>query len=438
MASGTTQRQQALLETVDALEGELVALASALIGTRSVNPRYPSADYGVEIGGEGACTALVAEVLAPSGIDVHRFARERGRENLGAVLRGTGGGRRLVLNGHVDTVVPGDLKAWDRDPWSGEVADGRVWGLGASDMKGPIAAGVIAMLALAEHRAGLRGDVVLQCVVGEETSEAELGALAALDEGYTGDAGICMEPTGQLVDGRHVLTLAPVALGTLLLRFTVEGRAVHAGRRREVIYPTDGPRPGVSAWEKGLLLTRALADLERSWAFSKSSPFYPSGQFILNPGVIHSHPRGADSAFFIPDEFTAEYIVFYSPHDPREAVREEIEACLRAACARDEWLCEHPPSLEWLPTIPAADAGVDHRLFGVAEEAIRTIVSERPRIQGLVAGCDAAWMCERGIPTLIYGPGDIANAHSPNESVAVADLLQAAKVYALTALRFCG
>jgi acetylornithine deacetylase len=55
-----------------------------------------------------------------------------------------------------------------------------------------------------------------------------------------------------------------------------------------------------------------------------------------------------------------------------------------------------------------------------------------------VAGCDAAWMCERGIPTLIYGPGDIANAHSPNESVAVADLLQAAKVYALTALRFCG
>jgi acetylornithine deacetylase/succinyl-diaminopimelate desuccinylase-like protein len=305
-------------------------------------------------------------------------------------------------------------------------------------MKGPIAAGAIAMLALAAHRDQLRGAVVLQCVVGEETSEAELGTLAALDEGFVGDAGICMEPTGQRVAGRRVLTLGPVAMGTLMLRLTVTGRTVHAGRRREVIYPTDGTRPGVSAWEKGLLLTQALADLERAWGFSKRSPFYPPGQFILNPGVITSRARGADSAFFVPDEFAAEYVVFYSPHDPREAVREEIEQCLRETARRDEWLRDHPPAIEWLPTIPAADSGTDHPLFDITREAIREITDEPPLVRGLVAGCDAAWMCDRGIPTLIYGPGDIAHAHAPNECVAVDELIQAAKVYALAALRFCG
>jgi acetylornithine deacetylase/succinyl-diaminopimelate desuccinylase-like protein len=425
-----------LLAHIDELEPELVELASRLVATRSVNPRYPAVDYEAEIGGEGDCTALIADALAASSVEVQRFAREPGRDNLCAVLRGVEGGPRVVLNGHVDTVAPGDLDAWRGDPWSGEVKDGRVWGLGAADMKGPIAAGVIAMRALAACGDSYPGELLLQCVVGEETSEAEKGALAALEEGFTGDAGICMEPTGQALADRHVLTLAPVAFGTLVLRFTVTGQAVHAGRRREVIYPTDGGRPGVSAWEKGLVVTDALARLEAAWAFGKRSPYYPAGQFILNPGVVSVRAKGADSAFFVPDEFVAEYVIFYSPHDPRAAVRAEIEGCINEAAERDEWLCEHPPRLEWLPSIPAADSGAEHPLFGITADAISAVTSEAPLVKGLTAGCDAAWMCEAGIPTLVYGPGDISDAHAPNESVAVDELVQAAKVYALAALRF--
>jgi acetylornithine deacetylase len=429
-------RERELLAEVERLEPQLVELACGLIRTRSVNPSYPAVDYAAEVGGEGACTALIAAALEGEGIELDHFGREAGRENLAAVLRGSGGGRTLVLNGHVDTVSAGDPEAWRADPFSGHVEDGRVWGLGAADMKGPVAAGAIALKALA-RKGGLRGDVVLQCVVGEESSEADMGCRAVIEAGYTGDAGICMEPTGQVVDGEPVLTLAPVSFGTLILRFTVEGRAVHAGRRREVVHPTEGPRPGVSAWEKGLLLTEALQRLETAWGFSKRSPYYPPGQFILNPGVIRSRPKGADSAFFVPDEFVAEYVIFYSPHDPREAVREEILECLRGACAQDDWLAEHPPAIEWLPSIPASDVG-DHPLLGITGDAAASVTGARPHVQGLVAGCDAGWLCEAGIPTLVYGPGDIANAHSPNESVAVADLVQAAKVYALAALRFCG
>jgi acetylornithine deacetylase len=426
-----------VLAEVERLEPELVDLACELVRTRSVNPSYPAVDYDAEVGGEGACTAVIAAALDGEGVVLDRFGPAPGRENLVAVLRGTGEGRTLVLNGHVDTVSPGDADAWRSDPFSGHVDLGRVWGLGASDMKGPVAAGAIALKALARRGTGMRGDVVLQCAVGEECSEADLGTGAIIEAGYTGDAGICMEPTGQVAGGDSVLTLAPVAFGTLILRFTVEGRAVHAGRRREVMHPTAGPRPGVSAWEKGLLLTSALQRLESAWGFSKPSPYYPPGQFVLNPGVVRSRAKGADSAFFVPDEFVAEYVIFYSPHDEREAVRREILDCLDGACAQDDWLREHPPAVEWLPSIPASDVG-DDALLGVTGDAIAAVTGARPTLQGLVAGCDAGWLCEAGIPTLVYGPGDIANAHAPNESVAIAELVQAAKVYALTALRYCG
>jgi formylaminopyrimidine deformylase len=435
--AGQTELERDVLAEVQRLEPQLVDLACELVRTRSVNPSYPAVQYDAEVGGEGACTAVIAAALEGEGIELDRFGRAPGRENLAAVLRGSGGGRTLVLNGHVDTVSPGDSAAWRSEPLSGHVEDGRVWGLGASDMKGPVAAGAVALKALARHSSGLRGSVVLQCVVGEESSEADMGARAVIEAGYTGNAGICMEPTGQMVGGDPRLTLAPVSFGTLILRFTVEGRAVHAGRRREVMHPTAGPRVGVSAWEKGLLLTSALQRLEAAWGFSKRSPYYPPGQFVLNPGVVRSRAKGADSAFFVPDEFVAEYVIFYSPHDPREAVRAEVLECLRGACAQDDWLSEHPPVVEWLPSIPASDVG-DDPLLGIASDAIATVTGEHPSLQGLVAGCDAGWLCEAGIPTLVYGPGDIANAHAPDESVSIAELVQAAKVYALTALRYCG
>ena len=205
-----------------------------------------------------------------------------------------------MFNGHVDTVAAVNLETWQHDPWCGRAENDTVFGLGATDMKGAIAASVIAVRALVSTGVPLRGNVILQCAIGEESSEYEIGTRACVEEGFTGDAGICMEPTRQFVNDQLTLALAPVSLGTLVMRLTVKGLTVHAGRRREVLYPTGAPRPGVSAFEKGLLLVLALARLENNWVFTKRSPFYPRRQFVLNPGVVRAEPHGTGSAFFVP------------------------------------------------------------------------------------------------------------------------------------------
>ena len=117
------------------------------------------------------------------------FGLEPGRENCVAVLRGSGGGRSLILNGHVDVVPPQPAEQWTgADPWSGRVADGQVWGRGACDMKGGLIAAVFAIRALASSNVRRKGDLLLHAVVGEEMMEHELGTTACIERGYGGDA----------------------------------------------------------------------------------------------------------------------------------------------------------------------------------------------------------------------------------------------------------
>lgn len=425
----------AVVAEIDRRAPELVALAQELVRTRSVNPHYPDADYAAELGGETACAALLDARYAAAGFETHRITAAPGRDNLVARRRGSGGGRSLAFNGHLDTVAAGDERRWTRSPWSGDVADGRLHGLGSADMKGPIAAFTVACCAIADLGLPLAGDLVAQCVCGEETGDDAIGTSACLEQGAA-DVAICAEPTG-LTDPA-VLTLAPVSVGTLLLRISVAGRSVHAGRRREAIYPHAGRRAGVSAAEKGLEVVAALARLERAWGFRWRSPHFDAGQFTINLGRIESHAVGAGSAFFLPDAFHADFAVYYPPERDAEQVRAEIEACVASAAAHDEWLSEHPPTVEWTLDMPPAASGAGTAVHVAAVRAAGAVTGRAPTVLGFPAGCDATWLHRAGIPTLIYGPGDLADAHRPNESVQIEHLIEAAKVYALTALDLCG
>ena len=178
----TNDGEWALLAEVDRLQADVVDLSSRLVQIRSVNPRYPGVDYERELGGETRCNQLLEPVLAALGLEAHRFAREPGRENLCATLRGTGGGKSLVFKGHVDTVAAVNLETWQHDPWCGRAEDGTVFGLGATDMKGAIAASVIAVRALVSTGVPLRGNVILQCAIGEESSEYEIGTRACVSK----------------------------------------------------------------------------------------------------------------------------------------------------------------------------------------------------------------------------------------------------------------
>lgn len=425
----------ALVAEIDRRAPDLVTLAQDLVRTRSVNPRYPDADYERELGGETVCTALLEERYAAAGFATERVTVEAGRDNLVARRKGSGGGRSLAFNGHLDTVAAGDRNLWKRSPWSGDVIDGRLHGLGSADMKGPIAAYTIACCTIADLGLPLAGDLVAQCVCGEETGDDAIGTSACLDRGRA-DVAICAEPTG--LSDPAVLSLAPVSVGTLLLSVSVEGRSVHAGRRREAIYPHSGSRSGISAADKGLEIVAALARLERAWGFRFRSSHFDAGQFTINLGRIESHAAGAGSAFFLPDTFRADFAVYYPPERGPEEVRAEIEACIASASAHDEWLSEHPPVVAWTLDMPPAASGDGTAVHTAAVRAARAVTHRAPTVVGFPAGCDATWLHRAGIPTLIYGPGDLADAHRPNESVPIEHLIEAAKVYALTALDLCG
>ena len=170
----------AVLARVDALERELVEALSAAVRIESVNPKYPGQVYDDVVGGEGEVGAFVGEIYRSIGCEVDLFAVEPGRENAVGVLKGQGGGRSLIYNGHTDVVPPGDPANWTSgSPFSGKIAGDRVWGRGATDMKSGILAQAFAARALVESGVKLQGDLILEAVVGEEVMDHECGVKTA-------------------------------------------------------------------------------------------------------------------------------------------------------------------------------------------------------------------------------------------------------------------
>src|SRR5947207_3417639 len=221
-----------VLEGVEARRDEIVELCSTLIRTPSINPNYPGVDVGSVLGGETACNEKLAELYQGIGCQVDLWEAAPRRANLVGVLRGTGGGRSLIFNGHIDTVPVTQPDKWNfKDPFSGAVSDGRLYGRGACDMKTGVAAQFMAARTLVEAGARLRGDLILESVVGEETMDHELGTTATVRRGYRADAAIVSEPTAPPTP----LAVVPVTPGLLWMSVTCLGKATHASVRGELI-----------------------------------------------------------------------------------------------------------------------------------------------------------------------------------------------------------
>src|SRR5437867_4078175 len=140
-----------VLERIDGMQEEIVRTTSNLVRIRSVNPGYPGVDYQAELGGETEANKYLLGIHREMGLKVDMWAEEKGRENLVGVWKGTGGGKALLHNGHIDTVPTGLASQWRwGDPFSGTVADGRVYGRGACDMKGPDVCQLMAIRAIQE------------------------------------------------------------------------------------------------------------------------------------------------------------------------------------------------------------------------------------------------------------------------------------------------
>jgi acetylornithine deacetylase len=384
-------------------------------------------------GEEEAVHARIAEAIGEAGLEVDRFDAdlqrlrshprfpgtevERQKAHLVAGTLGARGGRALILNGHVDVVPPGDRQSWRASPWSGHVEAGRLYGRGACDMKAGVAVMIAAAGALARSRIPLRGRLILQSVVSEE--DGGLGTFAMIDRGYRADAAIVLEPT----------RLRPIAVqaGALTFRLRIQGRSAHASVRYE----------GVSALEKFELVEARLRQLERELNSNVHPAFrqYPVA-YALSIGKVRA---GAWSAT-VPEALEAEGRVGVPVGMASSAVRRRLEQAVADAARQDAWMSEHPPQVEWSGgQFDAAEADLDHPAFKTLLDAHRREIGVEPQALGAPYGSDMRlFVNEAEMPALLYGPGDIRQAHAADEWVAVDEVARAARVVTLATANYLG
>ncbi len=344
----------------------------------------------------------------------------------------------MAINGHIDVVPVGETSAWSHDPWAGEIADGKLWGRGTTDMKGGVAAGIIAARALAEAGVPLRGDLWLHVVSDEEV--VGFGTRNLIQRLPRVDAVIDAEPTD--------LKINPTEGGLIHMRIEVEGRESHAGNRYLSVHAggrgTDG---GVNAIEKMAKIMAALQDLERDWAINRSHPMLPPGFNTILPGIMIGGPGGGTDGFLnlisnpgtTPNYCSLEYNIWYLPQETFDEIRAEIEAYVLDVCRTDSWLREHPPTFTWkLRNVffPPVDTAPDHPFIQSLAGSLAALGRPAP-IEAFTAASELAWYAEQGIDGTIFGPGRIAQAHSPNEYVEIEQLIAACKAMALTAADWC-
>ena len=343
---------------------------------------------------------------------INVFGRWRGNGD------GRDGARSLILNGHCDVVPVGKLELWDDSPWSGRIADGKLYGRGSCDMKSGLASGIFAVTALQNLGFSPQKDVLIESVIGEESGG--VGTLTSIVKGYRADAAIIMEPTR--------LVMCPVQAGALTFRIKVPGQAIHASMKRS----------GVSAIEKFYCILDAANELERRRHESYHNPLYPDplGVAPISFGTV----AGGEWHSTVPNEVIVEGRYGVLPGESTETARKIFADTIQRVAANDPWLKDNQPVLEWFEgQFESGETDVRDPIVGLLSESHREIVGKEPQFQGVPYGSDLRLFTNHGkIPAILYGPGDVVHAHSVNEFVPLEEVITCTKVLALTIYQTCG
>jgi acetylornithine deacetylase/succinyl-diaminopimelate desuccinylase-like protein len=390
----------------------VIDLAMRLIATPSPNPD----------GDTRAVATLAADLLRAHVPDVAVELHPATAEivNLVARVRGRGPGRRIVFNGHLDTYPLGERTSWSVNP-EGEVAGGRLYGRGAADMKGGIAASMAAMAALAEQRDAWTGEVVLT-LAGDEESMGPHGTKYLLDQvpHATGDAVI-------IGDAGSPMVLRFGEKGFLWIEIAAEGQAAHGAHVHLGINAIDRLREALDRVSElrhmAVAMPANVTEAIRR-ARSVSEPLCGAGEadvlssVTVNIGTV----TAGSSPNLVPSSARAAIDLRLPVGVTSEAVLARLHQALDL------------PGISWRvlrcfePNHTAPDAEIVTRCAAAASEVIGTA----PAINMRVGGSDARWFRMRGIPTVVYGPTP-HNMGAPDEYADIAELATVSRVHALTA-----
>jgi acetylornithine deacetylase len=404
---------------IDRQEDQIIQTVVALV-------EHPS-----PLGEEAAVQGYVAEHLRKTGLEVDVWDLDdsirdlpnagdsgvpfAGRPNVTARLAGSGGGgRSLILNGHVDVVSPEPVDAWTYDPWAATIVDGRMYGRGAHDMKSGDALNLMLPRLLRDAGIELQGDLFIHSVIEEECTGN--GSLAASLR-HNADACIVTEPTGGQVTNAHV--------GVLWFRIAIAGKSWHAMQAWQ----------GVNAITKSIPIMQALQDLDARLNEQTHPAFEGVAHPInLNIGVIN----GGDWPSTVPGACELHCRLSCYPGQTVADTRREIEAAIAGAVAGDPWFEEHPPVITWDGFQSAgSEVSMDAPFVRMLDGWHEYLTGSPLQPVASTGINDMRYYNFRGIPSACYGTVGM-NAHGADEWLDITSLAPTAKVLGAFMLNWCG
>lgn len=413
-----TDAKYALWDAIDQRSGELIETVAELV-------RRPS-----ELGNEAPVQDFVAQHLRGSAAvvgvwDLDDSVKSEpnagdsgvpfpGRPNVTGKIAGAGGGRSLILNGHVDVVSAEPVEQWSHDPWGAEIVGDKMYGRGAYDMKSGDAANLFLPRLLSDLGIQLQGDLTVHSVIEEECTGN--GSLAASLRDRA-DAALVTESTGRYAPTGH--------LGVIWFRIGITGRSAHAGWASR----------GVNAIVKAVPIIQALHQLDADLNVNVH-PMYAGidHPINLNIGVI----RSGDWPSTVPGECEIRCRVSFFPDMSRQQMHRTIGTTIAKACAGDAWLEEHPPVIAY-DGFDTDGCVIDPGdPFFRALDAASLDATDLPLTpKAKTAVNDMRYYIFRGVPSTCFG-ADGGNAHAVDEWLDLPSMPRLARTMASLLVDWCG
>lgn len=376
----------------------LTRVLSGLVSINSINPLLVAGGAG-----EAEICSYLASEMDSLGMEVHLDELAPGRCNAVGIRRGRGGGRRLMLNGHVDTVGENGMLR----PFDPQIKNGRLYGRGSQDMKGSLAAMLAAVKALDSAGVALEGDLIIAGVADEEW--ASLGTIELLKR-YTADGAVVAEPTEMRLCSAH--------RGFAGLVIETTGRAAHGSRFQD----------GIDAI---LHMGAFLHEFAGHEAELRARPPHP----LVGPPSIHTSTiQGGTEMSTYPATCTLMIERRTIPGETDAAVVSEVQALLDRCKAR---IPDFNAELKCIISRPPFEIAHEAELLQQVRSVLKTVTGSDAEPQGVPFWTDAALLADAGIPSVLLGPTG-AGLHSAEEWVEIQSCVDLAGTMVEIARRFCG
>ncbi|MFD3449634.1 M20 family metallopeptidase [Microbacteriaceae bacterium 4G12] len=389
-------------------EQELIQLTRNLIQINSV--------YRPEIsdGNEEQVARYVYQYLKQMGLTVHYEEVVPGRPNIIAIYDSGKPGKTLLFEGHTDVVTEGDHNSWTFDPFCGEIKDGRIYGRGACDTKGNLAAAIIAVKAIQASRIPFQGKILL-CIPCDEEGMM-IGIKDFIRRGWAEgvDGAIICEPEEN--------QLCITQKGAMRAIIKTYGKMAHGAM------PLTGINPN-TRMAKIIVELEKLEQREKERVGCHPMLGWPS----ITPTILQAPVKGEAQINVVPDTCMTTLDIRTVPGQDHEQLQKDMEDILNRLGAEDT---DFKATLEIIEERPWTETPKDHPVVVAVAKAYEDVTGKAPIYNGVPGATDGTFLHLAGIPILTTGAGDRHIPHHADEYVDIQELIETANIYALAALKF--